>query len=111
MKGARVVTYGLIEQGHATYLTAQRTQGMVSGNTEAADSALNLATELQGIGDTDGALSTLQTTYDRLSDSLMRGEATAESVNKVRVALENLQESLSVQTAVSDFLADRKSVV
>lgn len=105
VKGARVVTYGLIEQGHAAYLTAQRNQGMVSGNTEAADSALNLATELQGVGDTERALSVLQTTYDKLSDSLSRGEASADSVSKLRVALETLQDSLGTEAAVSDWLA------
>ncbi|WP_407572144.1 phage tail tape measure protein [Deinococcus altitudinis] len=104
VKGARVVTYGLSEQGHAAYLTAQRMQGMVSGNDEAANSALQLATELQAVGDEQGGLTVLQETYDDLNASLARGEASAASVDKVRVALEALRESVTLTADFNTFV-------
>lgn len=102
---SRTITFALTEQGHAAYLTAQRNMGMVSGNEEAANSALQLATDLAGLGDTQGQLATLQQTYDQLTVSLSRGEASAGDVDKVRLALEALQSSLGTESAVNDWLS------
>jgi len=104
VKGARAATYALVDQGQAAYLTAQRTQGMISGNADAADSVLSLAEELQGLGDQQGAVAALQTEYSSLMDSLARGETTAEDVNKVATALERARAALAGTTEFNQFV-------
>lgn len=101
---ARASVRALLDEADAEYLVTQRSRGMVSGNDEAADSALALATELDGVGETSGALDVLQSTYDRLSDSLMRGEVSADSVTKLRIALEKLQASMGQKSIEDEFI-------
>jgi hypothetical protein len=106
VKGARVATYALFDQGQAAYLTAQRAQGMVSGNDAAAESALQLATDLQSLGDEQGGVDALQASYDSLTAALANGEVSAAEVEKVQLALETLQSSLGTQAAVNDWLSN-----
>jgi len=104
--GARAATFALIGQGQAAYLTAQRLQGMVSGNSEAADSALAVADSLNSVGQRGPAIDLLTGVLSGLMDSAARGEASAESVDKLRAALSGLTGDQATEQQAQEFLGN-----
>jgi len=103
---SRTLTFALIGQGQAAYLTAQRMQGMVSGNAEAADSALAVADSLNSVGQRGPAIDLLTSVLSGLMDSAARGEASAESVDKLRAALSGLTGDQATEQQAQEFLGN-----